>query len=903
MAAPKHKKMTFGTLALALFWWVVLSGVLLAVPYDVTQPYLSLGKIILLNPWASLVRNIHFWSAQFFLILTFFHLYDHFRERRAVHSAAGLWLRLTLGLLVVFLAMLTGFLLKGDADSSQARLILERLISEIPFAGDILVRSLLGEKGNLLLIYVHHVATFTVFLSVIILEHSKKIWPAFREWVMVSFFIIALSLFVTAPLHDTLNGTVKGPWYFVGLQEILHFLGHPARILLPVVFLLLLLYLIPFVPLNRSFLLRRLLLLFTGVYLILTLSGLFFRGENWRFILPWQSDYGYEVLDNMKTSPVDFSPQFLPEDAVTAPVVRGQYESCLFCHKQTHGFTTAHSPQSTGCFACHGGNPFAAGKRAAHSGMRLIPGNLQDAKQSCGTAQCHPEITERISTGLMATLSGMISVDRYVFGETAAPDSLTDVHRLGNSAAGEHLKNLCVRCHLGNTKTEPGPVTEKSRGGGCLACHLNYDKKSLASLKKGDVTEDAPVYYHPRLNLTVTNNHCFGCHSRSGRISTNYEGWHETTLEKEDMPDSLHYRLVEGFRVFEKKSEDVHHKAGLDCIDCHTSYELMGDGNLYRHEEEQQEVRCSDCHFREKPDTVSAERLEDEPATTAALRYGDITGITFLQTAKRKQPLINTRFENDSAFLLGKISGKRFYIKRQPGQCEEDNVHKNVTCSACHSAWAPTCIGCHNAYDAEEPSYNMLTGKPQKGGWVEYTGSYLARLPSLGVRIQDGKKEVIPVVPGMVLSIDRASFSKQKHDSLLFKRLFAPAAPHTTAAKGRSCTSCHNNPVALGYGDGKLVYETEKGSGKWVFTPAYENSPYDGLPEDAWIGFLKERKGAVSTRSNVFPFDSEMQRKMLTVGACLTCHDGKSEVMKRSLKNFNEVLKNVSKRCVLPRFK
>ena len=46
---------------------------------------------------------------------------------------------------------------------------------------------------------------------------------------------------------------------------------------------------------------------------------------------------------------------------------------------------------------------------------------------------------------------------------------------------------------------------------------------------------------HPSVSLKVSDNHCFGCHSRSGRISTNYEGWHETTLEAEQMPDSLNY--------------------------------------------------------------------------------------------------------------------------------------------------------------------------------------------------------------------------------------------------------------------------------------------------------------------------------------------------------------------------
>ena len=892
---------TYGKLALALFSLVLLSGILLAIPYDVSRPYLSVGKIILLNPYASFIRNVHFWSAQLFLVLTLLHLYDHFRKRDVIHFKAAIWFRLTIGVLILFLAMLTGFLLKGDADSRQARLILENLLTEIPFLGNLLAYSLLGKEGSYLLIYVHHIATFTVFLTVIILEHSRKIVPKARDFLLAAVVTILLSYFFTAPLHNTLGGAVKGPWYFVGLQEILHLLSHPAWVLLLGLLLLLLLYLIPFVTIRRSFVIRRMLLFVFGVYLVLTFIGMFFRGEDWRWTTPWQPDYHYQVLGTLNPVPLDFSPDFDRQTALASPKIRGQYESCLFCHTDVKGFTQAHRPQVVGCYSCHGGNPFSTDKKQAHKGMKLIPGNLADASQSCGTAQCHPDITRRVQTGLMATLSGMISVDRFVFDEQTSPDSLTDIHHLKNSAADEHLKNLCVRCHLGNPKTALGPITERSRGGGCLACHLN-DNAGAYTAWKGQDSKQAASYLkvHPAISLQVSDNHCFGCHSRSGRIATNYEGWHETPLSISRMPDTVHYRLVEGSRVFVKEKEDIHHRKGMECIDCHTSFELMGDGNRYHHEEEQEDVQCTDCHLRKKPRIIAAKHLDEESAILAALRYGSIAGLQFLQTEKQKHPLINTRYNNGTVRLIGKNSHKTMVIPRIPERCGRDKVHQAVSCSACHSSWAPSCIGCHNRYDPEEPAYDMVENKEKKGGWVEYTGVYLAHLPTLGIRNSNGKKEVIPVVPGMILTIDKGSFSKKVHDSLLFKRLFAPIAPHTTAAKGRSCVSCHNNPVALGFGKGTLQYTTKAGKGQWQFIPSYANNPHDGLPEDAWIGFLKERHGMVSTRANVTPFSVKEQEKMLTVGACLTCHDGYSKPMQQGLQNFEDVLKRVSKKCVLP---
>mgnify|MGYP000931432687 CR=1 FL=1 len=73
--------------------------------------------------------------------------------------------------------MISGFLLKGDADSLQARQILESLTLHIPLFGKSLAFSLLGQSGSFQLIYVHHIATFTIFIAIVMVEHSKKTWP------------------------------------------------------------------------------------------------------------------------------------------------------------------------------------------------------------------------------------------------------------------------------------------------------------------------------------------------------------------------------------------------------------------------------------------------------------------------------------------------------------------------------------------------------------------------------------------------------------------------------------------------------------------------------------------------------------------------------------------------------
>jgi hypothetical protein len=407
--------------------------------------------------------------------------------------------------------------------------------------------------------------------------------------------------------------------------------------------------------------------------------------------------------------------------------------------------------------------------------------------------------------------------------------------------------------------------------------------------------------FHPSIDLKVSNDHCFGCHSRSGRISTNYEGWHETLHTPEKIHGKKGYRVVEGSRVFTYVQDDVHHALGMECIDCHHSYELMGDGKHYEHQENQQDVACVDCHTKD-PETVPFDELDQESAVIASLRFEKVQNKQFVVTRKHHRPLINVWKQGDGLVLTGKNNKRSLFIKPPLEQCVKDKAHQNVSCSACHTAWAPTCIGCHNEYDPNEPGYDMLANKNQRGSWVEYVGTYKALPPALGVRKENGRQEVVPVAPGMILTIDVSSFDKSLHDSMIFHRLYAPVSPHTITKKARSCESCHNNSYALGYGTGKLFFQVKNGQGNWLFESDYESNEHDSLPQDAWIPWLGDAKGKVATRDNLFPLTRKQQKKMLTVGACLTCHDGDSKVMKEAVKDFDQVVSKRGDQCILPRW-
>ena len=123
--------------------------------------------------------------------------------------------------------------------------------------------------------------------------------------------LLIISLFFNAPLEDLANPLVtpnpgKAPWYFTGIQELIHYTNRPVipAIIIPLLIIIGLL-MIPYADrkpmtpltslLNRIFIggekRRVLVILFTCFVfgaLIFTVIGSLFRGENWSFVSPWK---------------------------------------------------------------------------------------------------------------------------------------------------------------------------------------------------------------------------------------------------------------------------------------------------------------------------------------------------------------------------------------------------------------------------------------------------------------------------------------------------------------------------------------------------------------------------------------------------------------------------------------
>ena len=307
-----------------------------------------------------------------------------------------------------------------------------------------------------------------------------------------------------------------------------------------------------------------------------------------------------------------------------------------------------------------------------------------------------------------------------------------------------------------------------------------------------------------------------------------------------------------------------------------------------------------------QPIPVCNDKLDAESLLVLLHRDYKHSDKQIIVVEKDNHPLVNTYVETTGkAYLIGKGDNKLHELKPQSEICSRDNAHKNVSCSTCHSSWTSRCIGCHNQFDKNEPrAFDLLDKKYGKGQWKEYVSEFSSSIPAMGVRENSDVKHIEPAVPGMILTIDKGSYSgKEIGSDVSFHRLYAPNSPHTTVSKVRDCKSCHANSASLGYGNGELKYVIQKGKGKWYFNPEYDLNINDNLPEDAWIPFLKTvKKGIVnSTRTDFRPFTLKEQQQLLLVGACLKCHNDDSKIMQQSLiDGINPMLKKLSKKCIVP---
>ncbi|MBK8025791.1 MAG: hypothetical protein IPK19_31470 [Chloroflexi bacterium] len=128
----------------------------------------------------------------------------------------------------------------------------------------------------------------------------------------------------------------------------------------------------------------------------------------------------------------------------------------------------------------------------------------------------------------------------------------------------------------------------------------------------------------------------------------------------------------------------------LDCIDCHTSQEVMGSAIITNDRSETQYTQCQTCHgtldaapletMVLSPDDLAMTRSELNP--NVELSVGD----TIMMT-ERGEPLHNIRRIADQWVLTGKATGETYTIPLVQGSsCQQDlEDQSSASCHRCHA--------------------------------------------------------------------------------------------------------------------------------------------------------------------------------------------------------------------------
>ena len=383
-----------------------------------------------------------------------------------------------------------------------------------------------------------------------------------------------------------------------------------------------------------------------------------------------------------------------PKPVVLIPTLTGQPEYCLTCHADLPEISSSHPVKTFGCVICHGGEPLALNADLAHSTMRggANPSDLSVVQGSCGGSTCHSgtaaddqDHIQRVMTSVQSTYAGAIANILYTFG--AQPDltarfgihavtddvirTTTGVPALKvfdpasqtNPFIREFATN-CLDCHI---NAQPLPGGQFDRLTGCAACHT----PNLDAFPKDRVH---------KLTTAVPYTQCDTCHNRG-----NYDLRTMTFVQRADQPaDRLHnyYQPIAQFTRCEYT---------LDCIDCHTRAEAMGDGDIHSNKKEIQYIRCQTCHGTpaQLPQTKMLTDTNDIAFRLALLNpVVDLkVGDTILVTDKG-EPMWNSRVLSDGTYqLIGKATGQVFTFRPVMGSgCTQNGTDQSSAyCHTCHS--------------------------------------------------------------------------------------------------------------------------------------------------------------------------------------------------------------------------
>jgi hypothetical protein len=416
---------------------------------------------------------------------------------------------------------------------------------------------------------------------------------------------------------------------------------------------------------------------------------------------------------------------------------------------------------------------------------------------------------------------------------TAAEENGTKTNRVKansvlDSLYHEQVAFTCGDCHLGSAGANNR--FGDFRSSGCTACHMVYSPDGRSRSTDPNVNRLEPanpdaiaaperphIATHRIKNVAktlpngefvtgITDMTCAGCHQGSNRTVMQF--WGIRLDQNQDLVNETQYpanpaaftNTANDTRLFDPAVNnntfngrnanqyieyedydgdnrddtppDIHHEAGLGCIDCHGSRDLHGGatsdtsgGDIQSRQEQVVAIRCENCHGS----------VDAYASTKSCLTY-DNRQANCVYDGEGNPLRHVTRDGNGNYYLISRVSGERHYVpqtkdtvtlsnKTNPlnnqllysakasyamgradgniatgiGPMQQDpNLYTNgfshsdsMDCVSCHAAWTNSCIGCHLAgeYDGNPANFRFSNITGERIAYNEQAADFVYQTP------------------------------------------------------------------------------------------------------------------------------------------------------------------------------
>ena len=268
-------------LSLAALIICLVSGVVLAFQYrPFGNVFQNVEEITTLVPYGFFFRRLHYASGEVFAILVLLHVADYFFRSAYKRQSFFDWFQLGLGAALCFFILFTGFILQGGLEGYFAGTILRNLLELIPFVGSAASHMVIG-RGHAFyfLPYLYHCCFLPLGLVFLLRKHIRDWLPDWGSMTVATMMLFIYALAVPMPKAlppGAETSFITGPWFFLGVQELLrHFSPLWAGLFLPALFAALFLSL-PALSGVWARVARYTLLTGAGVYAVLSVKLYFF---------------------------------------------------------------------------------------------------------------------------------------------------------------------------------------------------------------------------------------------------------------------------------------------------------------------------------------------------------------------------------------------------------------------------------------------------------------------------------------------------------------------------------------------------------------------------------------------------------------------------------------------------